>query len=216
MNNKRWSLEEINFLKLNYNNLSVKEISIEINKSYNAVISKAFSLKLCRVNLNNKSNKTTRFCTVCKKEFPKTKDFFTTFVSTRDGEVFQTKCKKCEKTYIQERNSTPEHSFKGILKKIISDDKRIKKGFDLDLSFLLELWKKQNHKCVISGIEMTTLKGKGVYYFSNVSVDKIIPELGYIKTNVQLVCSWANTAKSNLSVDDFENMISLTYNNINK
>ena len=136
---KTWSDKETQFLKENYTKTSTIELSKIMGKSYNAVISKAFSLKLGRTNLNSKENKLTRVCTVCTKEFPKTKKFFTTFVSKRDGEVFQTKCKGCEKLYIQKRNSTIIHSFKGILRKISSDEKRIKNGFDIDLKFLLKL-----------------------------------------------------------------------------
>ena len=63
---------------------------------------------------------------------------------------------------------------------------------------------------------MTTLKGQGVYFYSNVSIDKIVPNFGYIKSNVQLVCSWANTAKSNLSMEEFSKMIALTHIKLNK
>lgn len=215
-NSKKWKEDEILYLKNNYNILTSKEISNNLDRSYNAIISKAFELKIAKKNINNKFNTITRICTSCKLEYPKTKQFFTTFISKRDGEVFQTKCKECEKIYIQKRNSTTIHTFKGILRKIISNEKRIKNGFDLSLEFLLELWNKQNQKCAISGIKMTTLKGQGVYYYSNISIDKINPKLGYIKNNVQLVCSWANTAKSNLSMEEFGKMIALTHNKLNK
>jgi hypothetical protein len=215
-NSKKWKENEILYLKNNYNVLTSKEISNNLDRSYNAVINKAFELKISKKNINSKFNTITRICTHCKLEYPKTKEFFTTFTSKRDGEVFQTKCKRCEKIYIQKRTSTIIHSFKGILRKISSSEKRMKNGFDLDLEFLLELWNKQNQKCAISGIEMTTLKGQGVYFCSNVSVDKINPNLGYIKSNIQLVCSWANSAKSNLSMKEFSKMIELTHNKLNK
>lgn len=78
------------------------------------------------------------------------------------------------------------------------------------------MWDNQEGKCNISGIDMTHLKGKGVYYFSNVSIDRINSKKGYTMSNIQLVCSWANTAKSNLSTTDFNKMITLTYIKLNK
>ena len=211
-NYKRWSNSEIEFLQFYYKTMLIKNIAIELKRSYNSVLHKANSLGLNRVNLNSRKNKLTRICTVCLNELPKTKKYFTTFVSSRDGVVFQTKCKSCEKNYIQKINSTPIKTFKGILRNILKYNNRTKNGFDIDLDFLLNLWKTQKHQCAITGIEMTTLKGKAVYYYTNVSVDKIIPENGYVKSNIQLVCSWANSAKSNLDETTFKKMISLTFN----
>jgi hypothetical protein len=218
MENKKgkiWSEEDIEFLKLNYASMTKKELGSIIGRTEAAVTDKAKLIGVGRKNLNSRFNKETRICVICKNEFPRTAEYFTTFIAKRDKEVFQNKCRPCEKVYVQEKSSTPIKTFKGILRNIKSDSKRTQNGFDIDLEYLLYLWDEQKQLCAISSIEMTTLKGKGVYYYSNVSVDKIIPELGYIKTNVQLVCSWANTAKSNLSIDDFKRMITLTYEKIN-
>lgn len=76
--------------------------------------------------------------------------------------------------------------------------KKKKLLFDIDLEFLKYLYNKQNGKCALSGIEMT-------YYFGygrspkNVSIDKINPSKGYVKTNVRLVCSHVNMMKSYLT-----------------
>ena len=72
--------------------------------------------------------------------------------------------------------------------------------FDLTLDFLLELWKKQNGKCALSGLPMTYISLKGRIP-TNVSLDKIDRNLGYIKDNVQLVCMACNQMKSDLSED---------------
>lgn len=214
-NYKRWSTSETEFLQFYYKTMLIEKIAIALNRSYNSVLSKAKSLGLCKTNLNSCKNKLTRVCTVCLDELPRTKEYFTTFVSKRDGTVFQTKCKDCEKIYIQKINSTPIQTFKGILRNIKRDENRLKNGFDLNLDFLINLWEKQKHRCAITGIKMTTLKGKGVYFYTNVTVDRINSEKGYLKSNIQLVSSWANTAKSNLDENTFKTMISLTFNKIN-
>jgi hypothetical protein len=165
--------------------------------------------------LNSKKNHSTRICTVCLNEFPKTKEHFTTFVSKRDGLVFQTKCKTCDRLYVQERNSKPETYIKSLVKGIEKDKKRTTKGFDITPEFVLNLYQTQDKKCLITNLDMTTFKGKGLY-FSNVSIDRKDPNLGYTKDNIQLVCFWANQAKGVLSMDEFKNMIFITNSNLNQ
>ena len=36
------------------------------------------------------------------------------------------------------------------------------------------------------------------------TLDKIIPELGYITTNVAIICHWCNSRKRDLTIDDLE------------
>lgn len=64
--------------------------------------------------------------------------------------------------------------------------------------YLHQLWLTQNGMCAISFMPM-------LYQFNNlctVSIDRIDPSLGYVKTNVQLVCQWVNFAKNKFSNDD--------------
>lgn len=70
-------------------------------------------------------------------------------------------------------------------------------NFDLNVQFIVDLYNKQNGKCAISGLPMTTRRqsGKNPY---NVSIDRIVPSLGYTKENVRLVCSHVNMMRSNL------------------
>ena len=52
---------------------------------------------------------------------------------------------------------------------------------------------------------MTTLikSGKNIY---NASIDRIVPSLGYIKSNVRLVCSQVNMMRSNLEDSEVINI----------
>ena len=73
--------------------------------------------------------------------------------------------------------------------------------FDLTLEQLLELWDKQKGLCAISGLEMTTIKGKGKMPL-NASIDSIQPGQDYTISNIQLVCSHVNMMKSNLTEEE--------------
>jgi hypothetical protein len=72
---------------------------------------------------------------------------------------------------------------------------------DFDKDFLHYLWEKQKGLCAITGIEMTTLVFKG-RTLTNVSIDRIDSNKGYLKNNTQLVCMVINQMKSNLTQEE--------------
>ena len=53
---------------------------------------------------------------------------------------------------------------------------------------------------------MTLIAGKGAVY-SNVSIDRIDNNKGYIKGNTQLVCRSANAMKLNMNQEELERFI---------
>lgn len=73
--------------------------------------------------------------------------------------------------------------------------------FDLDNQFLIDLWNKQEGKCPISGRSFDLENSE---YKSNPnapSLDRIVPEKGYIKGNVRLVTWHVNMAISEFGED---------------
>jgi hypothetical protein len=71
--------------------------------------------------------------------------------------------------------------------------------FDLDLEYLLQIWVT---KCPVFGIDLDWSKSNGVVRHNTPSLDKIIPELGYVKGNVQWLSQKANTMKSNATQEE--------------
>ena len=74
-------------------------------------------------------------------------------------------------------------------------------NFDLTLEQVLDLYEKQNHKCALSGLEMTTIKGSGRLIL-NASIDRIDPGKDYSISNIRLVCNHVNMMRSNLSDEE--------------
>jgi hypothetical protein len=71
----------------------------------------------------------------------------------------------------------------------------------LTQDILIDLYKEQNGLCALSGVEMTYLCGVGKVD-TNISLDKIDPQKGYVVGNLQLVCHRVNIMKFDKSKDD--------------
>jgi hypothetical protein len=65
--------------------------------------------------------------------------------------------------------------------------------FDLDLEYLLEI---AVEKCPVFGFELAWNGVRGSIQPNSPSLDRIVPELGYIKGNVRYLSNQANTMKS--------------------
>ena len=61
---------------------------------------------------------------------------------------------------------------------------------------------KQNNKCALSGLEMDW----SINTPWKVSIDRIDPQNGYLKSNTRLTCWIANNAHSDFSFEDFKEL----------
>jgi hypothetical protein len=93
-----------------------------------------------------------------------------------------------------------EVSLKHLFSQTKSRAKLHKRGFNIDLQYLLDLWKSQKGRCNLSNLKMTT--GIGTLN-AKVSIDRISSKKGYVKGNCQLVRSDINIAKSDLEQKEF-------------
>lgn len=60
---------------------------------------------------------------------------------------------------------------------------------------LIELWRKQEGCCALSGIEMTW--GRGSMHATSLSVDRLDNSIGYHLHNIRLVCQAVNAMRGN-------------------
>ena len=130
-------------------------------------------------------------CEVCSKQFQP---------NTSVHKFCSDKCRGLNQ-YITGYAST-ENQYKRInynwrkyLQKLIYHKNRQ----DISLDYLLELIKKQDYKCALSGQPLTCVLNKGMKSFTNASLDRIIPGCEYKEGNVRLVCRIANIMKWNMS-----------------
>jgi hypothetical protein len=113
---------------------------------------------------------------------------------------------------IDKKNDIPEN-IKSYLITLFQNKKLVKK---IGREYVIDLWKKQGGKCAITGIEMTGIKNQSVKHrhATNISIDKINPNLGYTKENIQLTCLWANTGKLTSTTEEYRNLLLQAYNNL--
>ena len=69
--------------------------------------------------------------------------------------------------------------------------------FDLDTEYLIDLYEEQGGKCAISGREFDLKRSAGGPAHDAPSLDKIYPELGYIKGNVRFTTYHVNVCLLN-------------------
>ena len=78
---------------------------------------------------------------------------------------------------------------------------------------LMDIWKSQDGKCVVSGLIMTWRKGKTQP--TSISIDRIDSKLDYTKNNVRLVCYQVNSFKNRWSDEQMLSMATSICNHNN-
>lgn len=68
--------------------------------------------------------------------------------------------------------------------------------FDINRQYLIDLWEQQNGCCLLTGLEFNLdfPEKHGEPRFNSPSLDRINPELGYVKGNVRLIIYQLNMA----------------------
>ena len=126
--------------------------------------------------------------------------------------LFSAKSKSCFLCSMKSTKMQENHNWKGfgnIPRSIVTSTERNAKsrGFDFDIDghYLDDLWKHQNKKCAITGLELIMdAKSKNRHPWGNhASVDRIDSKKGYIKGNIQWVHPIINMMKNHFPQDTF-------------
>jgi hypothetical protein len=151
-------------------------------------------------------NKPISRCKKCNNQA--TKDSYSKLTDTQKKQRFA-KNKKWRDIQIKQGNLKVFFTAKLCSYKSIAKKKNLQ--FDLTIEYLIDLYEKQNKKCYYTNRELTldSFRGDGkcVVKFPNyhyqASLDKLVPEKGYVKGNV-VWCAWLiNTCKNMLTENQF-------------
>ena len=83
---------------------------------------------------------------------------------------------------------------------------RKKQGYDWSVTIddFVEQYEKQSGRCALSGVVLTHYRDGGGAKSFNCSIDRINPQLGYTKKNIQIVAYSVNMMKG--TMDEYEFM----------
>lgn len=91
-------------------------------------------------------------------------------------------------------------SYKNYISTLLNHcSKRKNKEYNLDIQYLLDIYERQKGLCNISGCLMTYEHGAKT---TNISIDRIDNNKGYVKGNVHLVCYIVNVMKNQFSISE--------------
>ena len=131
--------------------------------------------------------------------------------------VFAT-CEWIEKEGMQAIDTLDQYSpFKYHANKARSRSKQ--KGYitDLTIEYLKEIWDKQNGTCPYTKIQMELGRTSGDEDIKKTpikaSLDRIDPNIGYVRGNVEFVCYCINVMKNDFTKQEMIDFIKLINNN---
>ena len=78
--------------------------------------------------------------------------------------------------------------------------------FNIDSEYVVQLWEDNFGCCALTGInfDLNFTNKKGQVNPNTVSIDRINPQLGYIKGNIRLITYHMNVALSEYGIEQFE------------
>lgn len=151
-----------------------------------------------------------KVCSKCGEEKEETE--FYNYPEARGGTPMP-RCKACSLAYDKEYFKNNKDRISKVTKDRHEKDPRVRmltaarfraKQNDLPFDLTLNDIEIPTH-CPILNIELRSVLGKGPKA-SSPSLDKLIPELGYVKGNVNVISHRANTLKGDATVAELESL----------
>jgi hypothetical protein len=142
-----------------------------------------------------------RKCSKCGKFYPV--DHYET---DNAGSVRRTCCFCKKKANKQNYIDTKSSLEKAITYRCRYWKKRAKDNniqYDIDYDYVMSILQRQNYKCFYSGKEML-LDGNREDHNYSLSIDRVIPELGYVEGNVVFCVHKINLIKNNMTLKEIE------------
>lgn len=125
------------------------------------------------------------------------KECFANYDSVKKGYIKKNKLLKTDlEVYLRNKTSYLERKCK--LKNL---------NFDLNKEWLFEQYQKQNGKCYYSNLPIK--HNEGCHQYDSISVERLDPNLGYIKTNVVLASFAINSFKGMMNENEFKDYLNI-------
>jgi hypothetical protein len=110
-------------------------------------------------------------------------------------------CLTCRNIYA--RNSRAKNIPRQTISKVRYRAKKLNVPFNLDVAWYVENY---SEICPVLGIQMGNYPGN-IYQDKSVSVDRLIPALGYVRSNCRIISGRANRIKSDATLDELKALV---------
>lgn len=117
-------------------------------------------------------------------------------------EIGKSKRKNAQDKWIAQ----PENKFRTLVHGASSRAKKLGIPCDITQEFMVELFNAQDGKCYWTGVPFINV-GKARHPLKP-SIDRIVPEAGYVKGNVVWASNFANRARSDTPATEFHEIVS--------
>lgn len=112
------------------------------------------------------------------------------------GKFYNSVCRKCEQQLVDSYRETDLGIAAEIVRRVKYVAKKKKLPFDLDREWVLEKLNSNNWTCELTGLPITKQKDDKQFNLNSLSIDKIVPQNGYVKSNVRFIINQVNLFKS--------------------
>ena len=222
---KKWDKTEIDFLRENYNKLTIQEICTKLNRSVDSIFQQVSYLGILKYFRFTKELLELEYLTN-KQSVRQISDKYKVTEAVIYNYMKKFGIEKINRPRIFGSNHA---QWSGYMEISGSHWGRIKScakyrgiSFDIDIKDVWELFIKQDRKCALSGVEITfgdsdknTYKNtnKNMYKNTTASLDRIDSSKGYTIDNVQWVHKIVNHMKLAIPEKEFLNWCKLIVNN---
>lgn len=140
-----------------------------------------------------------KVCDNCNRELP-----LDSFEYNKTKKVYRRICRRCRNIQVMEaRYSTLENHLKRKLSRLKERSKRLNIPFNLTYDDLLSQLEKQKHLCFYTDEPLVFYEYKKIPNRRLApSVDKIIPEKGYVKGNIVWCIDRINSIKYDVTLEE--------------
>ncbi len=143
----------------------------------------------------------TALCEDCNTYLP-----LSSFRKQRQGNysLRLSRCNKCRLNRLHSKINSNVESYLASKIYIIRSRCRIRGiPFSLSKDQLVDMWYEQRGLCFYTDKELRTVVGEGVEH-NSLSLDRVIPSLGYTYENLVICTNRVNTIKNDLSLEEME------------
>ena len=141
------------------------------------------------------------------------------FAIERSGKKYEYQLSYCNSCRVKRHNEWCNSNPNAWWQRRYTEWKRRAKSknciFNLSKHYLIDLYEKQGGRCFYTDEELIAKIGKGLLD-NSVSLDKIIPEKGYVEGNVVFCTKKINMCKNNLTLDEIKRWMPTFYERIEK